>query len=68
MNAPEFFLFLPQMRMSLDALAERARVAELHGFSGCSLMDHLAPPGVPHTPVYDGLITAAMLATTTAAD
>ena len=39
-----FHLFLPQMRMPLDAIVERARVAEEAGFEGIALMDHLAPP------------------------
>ena len=44
MNEPEFFLFLPQMRLPFPALVERARIAETAGFRGVALMDHLAPP------------------------
>ncbi len=36
MPALEFDLFLPQMRMSMDALVERARAAESAGFVGIS--------------------------------
>jgi len=41
---PAFHLFLPQMRMSHDAIVERALVAEAAGFEGIAFMDHLAPP------------------------
>ena len=41
---PAFHLFLPQMRMSHDAIIERALVAEAAGFEGIAFMDHLAPP------------------------
>jgi alkanesulfonate monooxygenase SsuD/methylene tetrahydromethanopterin reductase-like flavin-dependent oxidoreductase (luciferase family) len=39
-----FHLFLPQMRMTHDAIVERARAAEDAGFEGIAFMDHLAPP------------------------
>src|SRR3954466_11432023 len=42
--AAEFHLFLPQMRMTHDAIVERARAAEAAGFTGVAFMDHLAPP------------------------
>jgi alkanesulfonate monooxygenase SsuD/methylene tetrahydromethanopterin reductase-like flavin-dependent oxidoreductase (luciferase family) len=41
---PAFHLFLPQMRMTHDAIVERARTAEAVGFEGMAFMDHLAPP------------------------
>jgi len=41
---PTFHLFLPQMRMSHDAIVERALAAEAAGFEGIAFMDHLAPP------------------------
>jgi alkanesulfonate monooxygenase SsuD/methylene tetrahydromethanopterin reductase-like flavin-dependent oxidoreductase (luciferase family) len=41
---PTFHLFLPQMRMSFDAIVERALAAEAAGFEGMAFMDHLAPP------------------------
>ena len=58
----EFHLFLPQMRLSLDALVERARVAEGAGFTGIALMDHLAPPMALDQPMFDAIVTAAWLA------
>lgn len=39
-----FHLFLPQMRMTHEAIVERARAAEAVGFTGIAFMDHLAPP------------------------
>lgn len=42
--SPTFHLFLPQMRMSHDAIVERAQAAETSGFEGMAFMDHLAPP------------------------
>lgn len=41
---PTFHLFLPQMRMSHQAIADRALAAEAAGFEGIAFMDHLAPP------------------------
>lgn len=62
---PEFWLFLPQMRMSFDTIIERVQRAEAEGFDGVAIMDHLAPPGVPHTDMFDAFVTAAALATHT---
>jgi alkanesulfonate monooxygenase SsuD/methylene tetrahydromethanopterin reductase-like flavin-dependent oxidoreductase (luciferase family) len=60
-----FSVFMPQMRMSFDTIIERARAAEAAGFDGVSLMDHLAPPGVPGGDMYDVFVTAAALALNT---
>ena len=64
--SPEFWLYLPQMRMSFDAITERARAAEQAGFDGVALMDHLAPPGLPSADMYDAITTAAVIAMATA--
>jgi alkanesulfonate monooxygenase SsuD/methylene tetrahydromethanopterin reductase-like flavin-dependent oxidoreductase (luciferase family) len=50
------------MRMSLDALVERAQAAEAAGFGGIALMDHLAPPMAEDQPMYEAMITATWLA------
>ena len=42
--SPAFHLFLPQMRMTHEAIVERALAAEAAGFEGIAFMDHLAPP------------------------
>jgi alkanesulfonate monooxygenase SsuD/methylene tetrahydromethanopterin reductase-like flavin-dependent oxidoreductase (luciferase family) len=59
---PEFHLFLPQMRLALDDLVERARAAEQSGFRGIALMDHLAPPLALDQPMYEAMVTATWLA------
>lgn len=43
-DGPAFHLFLPQMRMTHEAIVARARTAESAGFEGIAFMDHLAPP------------------------
>lgn len=65
MIAPEFHLFLPQMRMTLDEIVERARTAEASGFAGIALMDHLAPPLAERHGTYDAIVTATWLAART---
>ena len=64
-TAIEFWLYLPQMRFSLDAMIERANAAEAAGFAGIGLMDHLAPPMAESQPMYDAMVTAAVLASAT---
>ena len=59
---PQFRVFLPQMRMGLDVLVERARTAEAAGFGGIALMDHLAPPMAEDQPMYEAMIAATWLA------
>jgi alkanesulfonate monooxygenase SsuD/methylene tetrahydromethanopterin reductase-like flavin-dependent oxidoreductase (luciferase family) len=63
--AAEFHLFLPQLRLSPDALVARARAAEESGFDGLALMDHLVTPGAPDQPVYEAFTTATWLAAAT---
>lgn len=58
----EFFLFLPQMRLSFDRLVATARSAESAGFSGMVGMDHLAPPGAAGHPMYEALVTNTWIA------
>jgi alkanesulfonate monooxygenase SsuD/methylene tetrahydromethanopterin reductase-like flavin-dependent oxidoreductase (luciferase family) len=64
---PEFHIFLPQMRMGLDVLVDKARGAEAAGFRGIALMDHLAPPMAEDQPMHEAMITAAWLAAHTEA-
>ena len=60
--SPEFWLYLPQMRMPFGTMTERARAAERAGFDGVALMDHLAPPGLTSADMYDAMTTAAVIA------
>jgi alkanesulfonate monooxygenase SsuD/methylene tetrahydromethanopterin reductase-like flavin-dependent oxidoreductase (luciferase family) len=62
---PQFFLFLPQMRMDLAAIEERAVVAERSGFDGIAFMDHLAPPGAESHPMYEAMTLATVIAART---
>jgi alkanesulfonate monooxygenase SsuD/methylene tetrahydromethanopterin reductase-like flavin-dependent oxidoreductase (luciferase family) len=61
-SAPQFHLFLPQLRLTPDELVLRARTAEACGFGGVALMDHLAPPLAPEQPAYEAMVTATWLA------
>ena len=61
----EFWVFLPQMRMTMDQLVVRARAAEAAGFAGVASMDHLAPPGAEGSPMFEAMITSAWLASRT---
>ena len=61
----EFHLFLPQMRLSPEALRARAQAAEEAGFTGLAVMDHLFPPGAADQPMYEALTTVTWLAAVT---
>ena len=63
--AAEFHLFLPQMRMTPEVMAERALAAEAAGFAGIALMDHLWAPMAEHQPTYEALVTATWIAART---
>ena len=56
-----FHLFLPQMRMSVDAIVERARAAEAAGFEGIALMDHLVPPMADEHDMWEAMTMATWL-------
>jgi alkanesulfonate monooxygenase SsuD/methylene tetrahydromethanopterin reductase-like flavin-dependent oxidoreductase (luciferase family) len=61
----EFWLYLPQMRLSMEQLVGRARVAEEAGFQGVAGMDHLAPPGAESSPMFEAMVTNAWVAACT---
>ena len=61
----EFWIFLPQMRLTMEALTARAVAAESAGFGGLAGMDHLAPPGLPTSPMFEAMVTNAWLAART---
>jgi alkanesulfonate monooxygenase SsuD/methylene tetrahydromethanopterin reductase-like flavin-dependent oxidoreductase (luciferase family) len=63
--AVEFHLFQPQMRMTLDALVDRARGAEAAGFTGVWGMDHLMPPMANDHAMYEAMTTTMLLAART---
>ena len=65
-SSPTFHFFLPQMRMTHDAIVERARIAEAVGFEGMAFMDHVVPPLAPDQPMWEAMSIAGwVLAHTT---
>lgn len=58
----EFHLYLPQMRMSMAEIVERAVGAERAGFAGIAMMDHLAPPAAEQLPMFEAMTTATWIA------
>ena len=65
MDRPEFFLYLPQMRMDVGAICERAVAAERCGFRGIAFMDHLAPPLAETSPMFEAMTLATWVAART---
>jgi alkanesulfonate monooxygenase SsuD/methylene tetrahydromethanopterin reductase-like flavin-dependent oxidoreductase (luciferase family) len=61
----EFHLYLPQMRMTMPDIVERARGAEDAGFTGFAMMDHLAPPGAVGAGMFEAMTTATWVAART---
>jgi alkanesulfonate monooxygenase SsuD/methylene tetrahydromethanopterin reductase-like flavin-dependent oxidoreductase (luciferase family) len=62
----EVHLYLPQMRMTHEAIVERAQAAEAAGFDGIAFMDHLAPPLAADQDMWEAMSVAAwVLANTT---
>lgn len=54
----KFHLYLPQMRLSHEAITEKAITAEQVGFEGIGFMDHLAPPLAYDQPMWEAITTA----------
>jgi alkanesulfonate monooxygenase SsuD/methylene tetrahydromethanopterin reductase-like flavin-dependent oxidoreductase (luciferase family) len=63
--ATELHLFLPQMRMSVDAIVERALAAESAGLDGLAFMDHLAPPMAEDQDMWEAMSIASWVLATT---
>jgi alkanesulfonate monooxygenase SsuD/methylene tetrahydromethanopterin reductase-like flavin-dependent oxidoreductase (luciferase family) len=61
----EFWLYLPQMRLGMDDLVDRAQTAEEAGFRGVAGMDHLAPPAAEALPMFEAMTTNAWVAAKT---
>lgn len=62
MTLPEFYLFLPQMRLGFDELVHKAQAAEAAGFAGFTGMDHLTPPLAPAQPMFEAMVTTTWVA------
>ncbi|MGO9185555.1 MAG: LLM class flavin-dependent oxidoreductase [Mycobacterium sp.] len=61
----EWYLFLPQVRLSAADIAERARHAEASGFGGMAFVDHLEAPGLPDESIWEAMGIATWVAART---
>jgi alkanesulfonate monooxygenase SsuD/methylene tetrahydromethanopterin reductase-like flavin-dependent oxidoreductase (luciferase family) len=61
----EWHLFLPQVRLSVADIAERARHAEASGFHGVAFIDHLEAPGLPDENIWEAMGVATWVAAKT---
>src|SRR5271170_8458389 len=61
----EWYLFLPQVRVPVDDIVERARHAEASGFTGIAFIDHLEAPGLPDESIWEAMTVATWVAART---
>ncbi|ART70385.1 LLM class flavin-dependent oxidoreductase [Mycobacterium dioxanotrophicus] len=61
----EWFLFLPQVRLGIPDIVERARVADAVGFDGIAFIDHLEAPGATHQDIWEAMTVATWVAART---
>lgn len=61
----EWFLFLPQVRLDIPAIVERAHVAEASGFDGIAFVDHLEAPGTARQSIWEATTVATWVAART---
>jgi alkanesulfonate monooxygenase SsuD/methylene tetrahydromethanopterin reductase-like flavin-dependent oxidoreductase (luciferase family) len=61
----EWYLFLPQVRMSAADITNRARHAEANGFDGMAFIDHLEAPGLPGESIWEAMAIATWVAAKT---
>ncbi|HEY1442712.1 MAG TPA: LLM class flavin-dependent oxidoreductase [Mycobacterium sp.] len=61
----EWYLFLPQVRLSAADITERARHAEASGFDGMAFIDHLEAPGLPGESIWEAMAIATWVAANT---
>jgi alkanesulfonate monooxygenase SsuD/methylene tetrahydromethanopterin reductase-like flavin-dependent oxidoreductase (luciferase family) len=61
----EWYLFLPQVRLSVADIAERAVHAEASGFDGMAFIDHLEAPGLPDESIWEAMGVATWVAAKT---
>ncbi|MGV0037444.1 LLM class flavin-dependent oxidoreductase [Mycobacterium colombiense] len=61
----EWYLFLPQVRLSAADIADRARHAEASGFDGIAFIDHLEAPGLPDESIWEAMGVATWVAAKT---
>lgn len=61
----EWYLFLPQVRLSAADITERTRHAEASGFDGIAFIDHLEAPGLPGESIWEAMAIATWVAAKT---
>lgn len=61
----EWYLFLPQVRLPIAGIVERARHAEASGFDGIAFIDHLEAPGLPDESIWEAMGIATWVAAKT---
>ncbi|MEB4210539.1 LLM class flavin-dependent oxidoreductase [Mycobacterium sp. 94-17] len=61
----EWYLFLPQVRLSAADIANRAHHAEAAGFDGIAFIDHLEAPGQPDESIWEAMGIATWVAAKT---
>lgn len=61
----EWYLFLPQVRLSAADIADRARHAEASGFDGIAFIDHLEAPGLADQGILEAMGVATWVAAKT---
>lgn len=62
---PEWWLYLPQSRQSIDDIVAKARTAQDADFDGMALLDHLETPMSPDSPIWEAITTATWVAAKT---
>jgi alkanesulfonate monooxygenase SsuD/methylene tetrahydromethanopterin reductase-like flavin-dependent oxidoreductase (luciferase family) len=61
----EWYLFLPQVRVPVADIVERAQRAEASGFTGIAFIDHLEAPGLPGESIWEAMSVATWVAAKT---
>jgi alkanesulfonate monooxygenase SsuD/methylene tetrahydromethanopterin reductase-like flavin-dependent oxidoreductase (luciferase family) len=61
----EWYLFLPQVRVPVADIVDRARYAEASGFTGIAFIDHLEAPGLPDESIWEAMSVATWVAAKT---
>ena len=61
----EWYLFLPQIRVPVADIVERACHAEASGFTGIAFIDHLEAPGLPDESIWEAMSVATWVAAKT---
>ncbi|HXS86710.1 MAG TPA: LLM class flavin-dependent oxidoreductase [Mycobacterium sp.] len=61
----DWYLFLPQVRVPVGDIVERARQAEASGFTGIAFIDHLEAPGLPAESIWEAMGIATWVAAKT---